>query len=251
MTGADLANLANEAALTATRRGHDEIRMRDITHALERIVLGAERKILMTSDDRRRTAYHEAGHAIAGMLTPRADPVRKVSIIPRGQALGVTFSAPEHDRLSYDEDDLLARIRVALGGRAAEELVFGTHTTGAESDLQQITDIARGMVARWGMSDAVGPMVTQAADAESPLLPGAAAVSPDTQRLVDEEVRRILEEAHRDVTALLAEHRDNLDSLAHALLEHETLDGPAAYRAAGRPPPGRPTDELDIVPRST
>jgi cell division protease FtsH len=165
MTGADLANLANEAALTATRRGHDEVRMRDFTDALEHIVLGAERKILMTSDDRRRTAYHEAGHAIVGMFTPGADPIRKVSIIPRGQALGVTFSAPERDRLSYDEGDLLTLIRVALGGRAAEELVFGTHTTGAESDLQQTTDIARRMVARWGMSDAIGPMVTQASDA--------------------------------------------------------------------------------------
>jgi cell division protease FtsH len=223
--------------------------MRDFTDALERIVLGAERKILMTSDDRRRAAYHEAGHAIVGMFTPGADPVRKVSIIPRGQALGVTFSAPERDRLSYDESDLLTRIRVALGGRAAEELVFGTHTTGAESDLQQITDIARRMVARWGMSEAIGPMVTQASDAEGPLLPGASDASSDTQRLVDEEVRRILTEAHRDVTAMLVEHRDELDSLAHALLEHETLDGPAAYRAAGRREPQglEPTPPLDVV----
>jgi cell division protease FtsH len=233
MTGADLANLANEAALTATRRRHEEIHMHDFTDALERIVLGAERKILMTSDDRRRTAYHEAGHAIVGMVTPGADPVRKVSIIPRGQALGVTFSAPERDRLSYDEQDLLARIRVALGGRVAEELVFGTHTTGAESDLQQVTDIARRMVARWGMSDAIGPMVTQASDADGPLLPGASDASPDTQRLVDEEVRRILTTAHDEVTELLTRQREQLDDLAHALLEHETLDGPAAYRAAG------------------
>jgi cell division protease FtsH len=233
MTGADLANLANEAALTATRRRHDQVHMRDFTDALERIVLGAERKILMTSDDRRRTAYHEAGHAIVGMLTPGADPVRKVSIIPRGQALGVTFSAPERDRLSYDEQDLLARIRVALGGRVAEELVFGTHTTGAESDLQQVTDIARRMVSRWGMSDEIGPMVTQGGDADGPALPAASDASPDTQRLVDQEVRRIVTEAHRDVTELLTRHREQLDDLAHALLEHETLDGPAAYRAAG------------------
>jgi cell division protease FtsH len=235
MVGADLANLANEAALTAARRGRDEVAMRDFTDALERIVLGAERKILMTSDDRRRTAYHEAGHAVVGMLTPGADPVRKVSIIPRGHALGVTFSAPDVDRLSYDEQDLLARIRVALGGRVAEEIVFGTHTTGAESDLQQITDIARRMVGRWGMSEAVGPMVALPADTETALLPGSAEASSDTQRLVDREVRRILADAHRDVTALLTEHRENLDTLAHALLEHETLDGPAAYRAAGQP----------------
>jgi cell division protease FtsH len=237
MTGADLANLANEAALTAARRRHDQIHMRDFTDALERIVLGAERKILMTSEDRRRTAYHEAGHAIVGMVTPGADPVRKVSIIPRGQALGVTFSAPERDRLSYDEQDLLTRIRVALGGRVAEELVFGTHTTGAESDLEQITEIARRMVGRWGMSETIGPMVTQGSDADGPLLPAASDASPDTQRLVDQEVRRILTEAHRDVTDLLKRHRDQLDDLAHALLEHETLDGPAAYRAAGQSPP--------------
>jgi cell division protease FtsH len=211
--------------------------MRDFTDALERIVLGAERKILMTSDDRRRTAYHEAGHAIVGMVTPGADPVRKVSIIPRGQALGVTFSAPERDRVSYDEQDLLTRVRVALGGRVAEELVFGTHTTGAEPDLQQITDIARRMVARWGMSEQIGPMVTQGADADGPLLPGASDASADTQRLVDQEVRRILTEAHRDVTDLLTRHRKRLDNLAHALLEHESLDGPAAYRAAGQSPP--------------
>jgi cell division protease FtsH len=257
MTGADLANLANEAALTATRRRHEQIHMRDFTDALERIVLGAERKILMTSDDRRRTAYHEAGHAIAGMFTAGADPVRKVSIIPRGQALGVTFSAPERDRLSYDEQDLLARIRVALGGRVAEELVFGTHTTGAESDLQQVTDIARRMVARWGMSDAIGPMVTQAADADGPLLPGATAASPDTQRLVDEEVRRILTAAHSDVTELLTRRREQLDALAYALLEHETLDGPAAYRAAGVRPPGAldptppPAADVDPSPSAT
>jgi cell division protease FtsH len=239
MVGADLANLANEAALTAARRGREHVATRDFTDALERIVLGAERKILMTSDDRRRTAYHEAGHAIVGMITPGADPVRKVSIIPRGQALGVTFSAPDVDRLSYDEQDLLARIRVALGGRVAEEIVFGTHTTGAESDLQQITDIARRMVGRWGMSDAVGPMVALPSDSETALLPGGAESSPDTQRLFDREVRRILGDAHADVTALLNQHREKFDTLAHALLEHETLDGPAAYRAAGRAPPAR------------
>jgi cell division protease FtsH len=236
-TGADLANLANEAALTATRRGNEQVHMGDFTDALERIVLGAERKILMTSDDRRRTAYHEAGHAVVGMVTPGADQVRKVSIIPRGRALGVTFSAPDRDRLSYDEQDLLTRIRVALGGRVAEELVFGTHTTGAESDLQQVTDIARRMVSRWGMSKEVGLMVTQGAEGDGPLLPGVSDVSPDTQRLVDQAVRRILNEAHHDVTDLLGRHREQLDDLAHALLEHETLDGPAAYRAAGTQAP--------------
>ena len=145
MTGADLANLANEAALTAARRGHDEVHMRDFTDALERIVLGAERKILMTSDDRRRTAYHEGGHAIVGMFTPGRRPGAQGFDHPPRPGARRHLLRSRRDRLSYDESDLLARIRVALGGRAAEELVFGTHTTGAESDLQQITDIAR----RW------------------------------------------------------------------------------------------------------
>src|SRR5262249_13039523 len=152
MVGADLANLVNEAALLAARRGHDAVTAADFADALEKILLGAERKIMLTPSDRERTAYHEAGHAVVGMLTPGAGPVRKVSIIPRGMALGVTFSAPEADRFSYDEKYLVARIKVALGGRAADELVFGERTTGAEADIKQLTDIARQMVGRWGMS---------------------------------------------------------------------------------------------------
>jgi cell division protease FtsH len=232
MVGADLANLANEAALTAARRNHDHVTMRDFTDSLERIVLGAARKLLMSEEDRRRTAYHEAGHALVGMLTPHADPVRKVSIIPRGRSLGVTFSAPDDDRLNYDEETLVARIHVALAGRAAEELVFGNHTTGAESDLEQVTAIARQMVGRWGMSDAIGPLVAFPAGEEA-FVPGAQIASPDTQRLVDEEARRIAIAAENDVTDVLAEHRDKLDALALALLEHETLDQRDAYEAAG------------------
>src|SRR5207302_968959 len=139
MVGADLANLVNEAALLAARRGHDRVQESDFTDSLEKIVLGAERKVLMSRQDKRRTAYHEAGHAVVGMLTPGADPVRKISIIPRGLALGVTFSSPEADRFSYDENYLKARIRVALGGRAADELVYGERTTGAEADIRQLT----------------------------------------------------------------------------------------------------------------
>jgi cell division protease FtsH len=234
MVGADLANLANEAALTAARRNHDRVTMRDFTDSLERIVLGAARKLLMSEEDRRRTAYHEAGHALVGMLTPHADPVRKVSIIPRGRALGVTFSAPDADRLNYDKDTLVARIHVALAGRAAEELVFGNHTTGAESDLEQVTAITRHMVGRWGMSDVIGPLVTFAAGEEA-FVPGAQIASSDTQRLVDQEARRIAVDAEKDVYDLLAEHRDKLDALASALLEHETLDEHDAYEAAGVP----------------
>jgi cell division protease FtsH len=233
MVGADLANRVNEAALLAARREHERVTTQDFTDALERIVLGAERKVMLTEDDRRRTAYHEAGHAIVGMLVPSADPVRKVSIIPRGQALGVTFSAPDADRFNFDEEYLLAQIKVALGGRTAEEVVFGNITTGAESDIQQLTQIARRMVGRWGMSQLIGPIAVIPSDASSMFLPGASETSESTQRIVDEEVRRIVEAAHAQVTDLLHAHRANLDALVTSLLEHETLDEADAYDAAG------------------
>ena len=233
MVGADLANVANEAALLAAKRGHDKVARQDLTDALERIVLGAARKVMISEDDRRRTAYHEAGHAIMGMLTPGADPVRKVSIIPRGQALGVTFSAPDADRFNFDERHLLAQIKVALGGRAAEEVVFGDLTTGAESDIQQLTRIARGMVGRWGMSPAIGPVAVLPADGSSPLLPGVSETSEKTQQLIDQEVHRIVESAHAEATRTLIAHRSQLDALAAQLLEHETLDETEAYAAVG------------------
>ena len=233
MVGADLANLVNEAALLAARREHTQVEESDFTDSLEKIVLGAERKVMMTDADRRRTAYHEGGHAIVGMLTEGADPVRKISIIPRGLALGVTFSAPDADRFNYSEQELHAKIKVALGGRSAEEVVFGDLTTGAESDFQQLTQIARHMVGRWGMSKAIGTVAVIPADGQGPLLPGVDGVSEETQRLIDEEVRRIVGAAHDEVIALLGENRAKLDSLAQALLEHETLDQPDAYAAAG------------------
>ncbi|MGO9909411.1 MAG: ATP-dependent zinc metalloprotease FtsH [Solirubrobacteraceae bacterium] len=233
MVGADLENLVNEAALLAARRNHEKVNRQDLTDALERIVLGAERKVMISEDDRRRTAYHEAGHAIVGMLTPGADPVRKVSIIPRGQSLGVTFSAPDADRFNFEQQHLIAQIKVALGGRSAEEIVFSDITTGAESDIQQLTRIARGMVGRWGMSRAIGPIAVIPQDGMSLLLPGVSETSEATQRLVDEEVRRIVESAHAEVSSLLRDHRSNLDALVAALLEHETLDEADAYAAAG------------------
>jgi cell division protease FtsH len=242
MVGADLENLVNEAALLAARLGHEKVNRQDLTDALERIVLGAERKVMISEEDRRRTAYHEAGHAIVGMLTPGADPVRKVSIIPRGQSLGVTFSAPDADRFNFEQQHLLAQIKVALGGRSAEEIVFGDITTGAESDIQHLTRIARSMVGRWGMSRAIGPIAVIPQDGMSPLLPGAAETSEATQRLVDEEVRRIVESAHGEVSSLLREHRSNLDALVTGLLEHETLDEADAYAAARLP------RNLDAVP---
>jgi cell division protease FtsH len=236
-TGADLALVVNEAALFAARRDHAAVEQRDFTDAIEKIILGAERQIVMTDADRERTAYHESGHALVGMLTPGADPVRKVSIIPRGQALGVTLSTPETDRYSYRRQELIARIRVALGGRAAEQIVFGDVTTGAESDIQNLTQIARGMVARWGMSEAIGPMAVAEGPQDGFLLPGAPPSSPATQERVDEEARRIIDEAEAEVTSLLERERPRLDALARALLEHETLDQADAYRLAGAEAP--------------
>jgi cell division protease FtsH len=251
MVGADLANLVNEAALLAARRSHDLVTESDFTDALERIVLGAERQVMMTDEDRRLTAYHEGGHAIVGMLTEGADPVRKVSIIPRGLALGVTFAAPESDRFNYREPEVYAKIKVALGGRAAEEVVFGEISTGAESDIQQLTELARQMVGRWGMSPAIGPVAVLPRDGAGPFLPGAAEVSPETQELVDKEVRRIVDESHGEVVALLEENRDKLDSLAKALLEHETLDEDDVYAAAGVPRAGTtPGEEYAAAARS-
>src|SRR5439155_1065940 len=194
MVGADLANLVNEAALTAARRNHQVVEEADFTDALERIVLGAERQVMLTEEDRRRTAYHEGGHAIVGMLTEGADPVRKISIIPRGLALGVTFSAPDADRYNYERRELLAKIKVAAGGRAAEEIVYDEPSTGAESDIQQLTQVARQMVGRWGMSDAIGLLAVIPADGQGPAWPGASEVSQHTQQLIDDEARRIVED---------------------------------------------------------
>ena len=237
MVGADLANLINEAALLAARRGHKRVNRQDLGDALERVVLGAERKVVMSEEERERTAYHEAGHALVGMLTPGADPVRKVSIIPRGMALGVTLSAPESDRFNYDQAYLRSKILVALGGRVAEEVVYGNITTGAESDIQQLTGIARGMVTRWGMSEAIGPIAVDGQPSNGMLLPGAAETSQATQELIDHEVRRIVDEAHHDVMLLLNEHRDQLETLTRSLLQDETLDEDQSYAAARVPHP--------------
>jgi cell division protease FtsH len=232
-TGADLALIVNEGALFAARRGHERVAQQDLTDAIEKTVLGTERSVVMTDEDRERTAFHESGHALVGMLTPGADPVRKISIIPRGQALGVTLSTPETDRTGYSRDDLIAKIKVSLGGRAAEKVIYGDITTGAESDIQQLTKIARGMVARWGMSDAIGPLALgEGRQDGGEMLPGGSEMSPATQEKVDEEARQIVETAEREVIELLDRERPRLDALAHALLAHETLDQPEAYRVA-------------------
>jgi cell division protease FtsH len=243
MVGADLANLANEAALLAARRDHDKVHQADFTDSLEKILLGAPRGIILNRADRERTAYHESGHALVGMLTPLADPVRKVSIIPRGMALGVTLSTPDSDRVSYSRDELEAKIKVSLGGRTAEEVVYGEITTGAESDIQQLTQIARQMVGRWGMSDKLGPLTLLPSDGQGPFLPGASETSPQTQWLIDQEVQQLVDHLHGETTELLQGHRAQLESLTQALLVAETLDAPAAYAAAGVPLPPEPKPE--------
>jgi cell division protease FtsH len=235
MVGADLANLCNEAALLAARRNHHTVQTSDFTDSLEKILLGAPRGIVLSAGDRERTAFHESGHALVGMLTPGADPVRKVSIIPRGAALGVTLSAPDDDQVSYTREDLLGKIKVALGGRVAEELVYGTITTGAESDIEHVTAISRQMVGRWGMSEAIGFVSVLPAEARGPFITGIGETSEATQRVIDDEVRQLIDTAHRDVTELLTEHRDQLETLARALLKDETLDELDAYAAAQMP----------------
>jgi len=225
LVGAELRNLVNEAALLAARKGASAVRTEDFTEAMEKITLGPARNILLNPADRERTAYHEAGHALLALLVPGNDPVHRVSIVPRGMALGATYQLPVDDRTSYAEDYLRARITSALGGRAAEQLVYGVMTSGAENDLQHVTEIARHMVLRWGMSEKLGPISFVAPRDEG--LPPAFQHQPyseATSELIDAEVRGIVEECHRDADRLLAEHRDKLEGLAQALLKAESLD---------------------------
>ena len=241
MVGADLRNLINEGALTAARRGHTEVLMADLTDALEKVVLGTPRKIMLTDEERRRTAHHEGGHALLGMLTPGADPVRKVSITPRGHALGVTFQSPDADQYAYSEDYLRGRIVGALGGMAAEQVVYGTTSTGAESDLDQVSRIARQMVGRWGMSPKVGPLAVLPADgSQQPFFGDSNGPAPATRELVDQEVRRIVDECYAKAIEVLTDNRDKLEDLAAELLRNETLDAEAAYAAAGVARTARP-----------
>jgi len=240
-TGADLANLVNEAALLAARRGESQVSQRDLTDALEKVQLGTARSVVIPETERRRTAYHEAGHALLGMLLPGADPVRKVSIIPRGRALGVTLSTPEADRYGYDANYLRGRIVGALGGMAAEHEVFDVVTTGSESDLEMVTRIARSMVGRWGMSDRVGKLSVLPADGD----PRMAGISSSMLDMVDEEVRRITDECYADARRILKENRDKLDAIVKELLLHETLDEPDVYAAADIARPADTTEASD------
>ncbi len=241
----------NEAALLAARRDQQMVRQRDFLDALEKIVLGPERPLLLSRQDRERVAYHEGGHAILGLVVAGADPVHRVTIVPRGQALGVTYQRPDADRYNFPEAYLRARIVGMLGGRAAEEVVYGTRTTGAENDIEQATSLARNMVTRWGMSDRLG--MVQLAGRENPYLAGGAAwpggggssLSEETARTIDEEVQRIITECHVEATRLLELHRGALDALAAALLERETLGEKEILEVTGLP--AAPALETRIV----
>ncbi len=243
-SGADLKNLANEAALLAARRREDTVHQKDFVDSLEKIVLGPERPILLSRADKERIAYHEGGHAILGLVVAGADPVNRVTIVPRGQALGVTYQRPDSDRYNYPEAYLRARIIGMLGGRAAEEIVYGTRTTGAESDIEQATNIARMMVTRWGMSDQLGTV--QLAPRENPYLTGWGGgyggglggekpFSETTAAAIDAEVRRIIEECHAQAQRLLGAYRAQLNLLAEALVDRETLDEQEILKVTGLP----------------
>lgn len=250
-TGADLKNLVNEAALLAARRKEDEVHNKDFLDALEKIVLGPERPILLSRADKERTAYHESGHAILGLVVPGADPVNRVTIIPRGIALGVTYQRPKSDRYNYPESYLRARILGMLGGRAAEEIVYGTKTTGAESDIEQATDLARQMVTRWGMSERLG--MVQLAPRENPFLAGMGGyggsklLSEETTKAIDSEILKIINESYEEAKRLLSVHRKQLDLLAEALVAREALDEKEILDTTGLPPaPALETKKLPI-----
>jgi cell division protease FtsH len=240
-SGADLANIVNEAALFAARGNKRLVDMDDFERAKDKIMMGAERRsMVMSEEERRTTAYHESGHAVVGRLLPRADPVHKVTIIPRGRALGVTFFLPEKDRYGLDRDQMLAQIAMAFGGRVAEELFLNQKTTGARQDFESATGIARDMVTRYGMSDELGPMIYGENDGEVFLgrtVTTHKNVSEATMQKVDAEIRRIIDEQYQLATRLLQQNRDKVEVMAKALLEWETLDADQVNDImAGRPP---------------
>jgi cell division protease FtsH len=245
-SGADIANLANEAALTAARRSHKKVGMDDFLQALDRILLGTESPPLSNEKERRVVAFHEAGHAIAAAMLPGADPVLKVTIVPRGQSLGVTAMLPDDDRRNYPRDYILTQMVVALGGRAAEEIVFDEVTTGASSDLKRVTDLARRMVTQFGMSDTIGP-INFGDDERQPFLgyslSQTRSYSEDTAAQIDAEVRRLVNQAHERALTLLRDNRDKLDRLAQELLDNEIVDRTRVLDIVGVPESAKPDDE--------
>jgi cell division protease FtsH len=246
-SGADLANLVNEAALFAARGNKRLVDMEDFERAKDKIIMGAERRsMIMPEEERRNTAYHESGHAIVARLLPKTDPVHKVTIIPRGRALGVTMQLPEQDRYSQDRERLLNMVAVLFGGRIAEELFMNQMTTGAANDFERATELARRMVTQWGMSDELGPMVYGENEGEVFLgrsITTHKNVSEATMQKVDAEIRRIIDQQYRLARKLLEDNRDKVEAMAKALLEFETLDADQIGDImAGRPPrPPKPS----------
>jgi len=228
MSGADLANLVNEAALFAARQSKRLVDMDDFERAKDKIIMGAERRsLVMPEEERRNTAYHESGHTVVAKLLPKTDPVHKVTIIPRGRALGVTMQLPVEDRYSMDRERLLSTIAVLFGGRIAEEIFMHQMTTGASNDFERATEMARRMVTQWGMSDALGPMVYGENDGEVFLGRSVTThknVSEVTMQKVDAEIRRIIDEQYALARRLIEENKDKVEAMTKALLEWETLD---------------------------
>ncbi|MCL4503599.1 MAG: AAA family ATPase, partial [Deltaproteobacteria bacterium] len=246
-SGADLENLANEAALFAARRGSDLVHMNDFEQAKDKVLMGTERRsLILTERERRNTAYHEAGHTLVARLTPGTDPIHKVTIIPRGRALGLTQQLPLDERHTYPKDYLVSTLTVLLGGRAAEELIFQQFTTGAGNDLERATDLARKMVCNWGMSEELGP-VTFGKREEHIFLGREFAQSKDfseeTSRLIDIAIKNLVLSASNRALDLLTNHRSKLEALAQGLLDKETLDSVEIDKIIGQlEPPSGPTD---------
>lgn len=252
--GADLENLVNEAAILAARRNQKEITTLELEDAVEKVQLGPERRSRVVSEHEKKVvAYHEAGHALVGQMLPAADKVQKVTIVPRGMAGGVTWFLPQDDRTLQDEAYLKAQLAVALGGRVAEELIFGDITTGASGDLQSVTNIARAMVTSYGMSEALGPIVY--GEKEELVFLGKEIgeqrnYSDETAEEIDEEVKHLVNEAYTTATQIVTDHRHKLDEIAQRLLEEETLDAEefAAIFTTPPPPPSEPVNDPDPAP---
>ncbi|MDR6215102.1 ATP-dependent zinc metalloprotease FtsH [Paracidovorax wautersii] len=254
MSGADLANLCNEAALMAARRNARTVEMQDFEKAKDKIIMGPERKsMVMPEEERRNTAYHEAGHALIGKLLPKCDPVHKVTIIPRGRALGVTMSLPEKDRYSYDREYMLNQISMLFGGRIAEEVFMNQMTTGASNDFERATNLARDMVMKYGMSEALGPMVY--AENEGEVFLGRSVtkttnMSEQTMQKVDDEVRRIIDEQYSLARRLIEENQDKMHAMAKAMLDWETIDAEQLDDIMAGKPPRPPKDWTPRTPSS-
>ncbi|MFA5914534.1 MAG: cell division protein FtsH, partial [Burkholderiales bacterium] len=244
MSGADLANLVNEAALFAARQSKRLVDMDDFERAKDKIIMGAERRsMVMPEEERRNTAYHESGHTVVAKLLPKTDPVHKVTIIPRGRALGVTMQLPVEDRYSMDRERLLSTIAVLFGGRIAEEIFMHQMTTGASNDFERATEMARRMVTQWGMSDALGPMVYGENEGEVFLGRSVTThknVSEVTMQKVDQEIRRIIDEQYALARRLIEENKDKVEAMTKALLEWETLDSDQLTDIMEGKPPREP-----------